>query len=88
MPLVRPVTVIGEEPPVPVRPPGLEVTVYEVMTEPPLDTGAVKVIVASPLPRTAETLVGAPGVVEGTTELLAADAALVPTAFVAVTVNV
>ncbi len=63
MPLVRPVTVIGEEPPVPVRPPGLEVTVYEVMTEPPLDTGAVKVIVASPLPRTAETLVGASGAV-------------------------
>jgi len=33
-------------------------------------------------------MVGAPGVVAGVTELLVADAVLVPTAFVAVTVNV
>jgi hypothetical protein len=88
VPFTRPVTVIGEEPPVAVNPPVFEVTVYPVMTEPPSLTGAVKVIVASPLPATAETLVGAPGTVTGTTELLDADAAPVPTAFVAVTVKV
>jgi hypothetical protein len=53
-----------------------------------VETGAVNVIVASPLPRTAETLVGAPGTVAGVTALDADDAELVPTAFVAVTVNV
>jgi hypothetical protein len=40
------------------------------------------------LPRTAETLVGAPGVVAGVTALEAEEAELTPTAFVAVTVNV
>jgi hypothetical protein len=46
------------------------------------------VIVASPFPRVAVPIVGAPGVVIGVAELLDAEAALVPTAFVAVTVNV
>jgi hypothetical protein len=32
-----------------------------VIAEPPFETGAVKVMVASPFPRTAETSVGAPG---------------------------
>ena len=58
------------------------------MAEPPLLTGAVKEIVASPFPRTAVTLVGAPGTVAGTTELLVDEGVLVPAAFVAVTVNV
>ena len=58
------------------------------MAAPPLSVGAVKVTVASPLPRTADTLVGAPGTDNGVTELLAEEAVLVPTALVAVTVNV
>jgi hypothetical protein len=32
VPVVKPETVIGEDVPVPVRPPGLEVTVYPVIT--------------------------------------------------------
>jgi hypothetical protein len=40
------------------------------------------------LPAVAVTAVGAPGTVAGVTLLEASDAALVPTAFVAVTVNV
>jgi hypothetical protein len=59
-----------------------------VIVEPPLLTGASKETVASPLPRTAETLVGAPGTVAGTIELLVPEGVPVPTAFVAVTVNV
>ena len=51
-------------------------------------TGAVKVIVASPLPRVAVPIVGASGTVAGVTALLALDTVLVPTALLAVTVNV
>jgi len=58
------------------------------MESPPVLLGAVKVIVACPLPPTALTLVGAPGTAAGTTELLVPDNVLVPTALVAVTVNV
>ena len=58
------------------------------MAEPPFDAGTENVIVASPLPRVAVPIVGAPGVVAGVTELLVADAEPVPTAFVAVTVKV
>ena len=50
--------------------------------------GALKLIVACVLVATAVTLVGAPGVVAGVTEFDAVDAVLVPTEFVAVTVNV
>jgi hypothetical protein len=88
VPFVKPVTVKGEAPPVAVKPPGLDVTVYEVIAEPPSLTGGVNVIVASPFPRTAETEVGGPGTATGVTELLALEAELVPTALVAVTVNV
>jgi hypothetical protein len=88
VPLTRPVIVIGDDPPVAVNPPTFEVTVYEVIAEPPLLAGAVNETVAWPLPCTAVTLVGAPGAVAGRTELLVADAVLVPIAFVAVTVNV
>ena len=45
-------------------------------------------IVACPFPAVAVPIVGANGTVVGVTELLEADAELVPTAFVAVTVNV
>jgi hypothetical protein len=41
VPVVSPETVIGEEPPVPVSPPGLEVAVYPVIAVPPLNPGGV-----------------------------------------------
>ena len=85
---MSPVTISGDEPPVAVNPPGLDVTVYEVILDPPLFPGAEKVIVAWPLPRVAVPIVGASGVVAGVTALDALDALLVPAAFVAVTVNV
>jgi len=48
----------------------------------------VNVIVASPFPLVAVPIVGASGIVAGTIELLTLDVALVPFAFVAVTVKV
>jgi hypothetical protein len=87
VPFESPVIVIGEDPPVAVNPPTLEVTVYPVIIEPPFDTGAVNEIVACPLPLIATTPVGASGTVEGVTPLLAPDEVLVPEMFVAVTVN-
>jgi hypothetical protein len=58
-----------------------------VIGEPPFDIGAVNEMVAWPLPATADTPVGAFGAVAGVTRLLVIDAVLVPSAFVAVTVN-
>ncbi len=87
VPFVRPVMVIGDDPPEAVCPP-LDVTVYDVIAEPPLLTGAENVTTASPFPAVAVPIVGASGVVAGTTALDTAEAVLVPTAFVAVTVNV
>ena len=87
IPFVRPRTVIGEDPPVAVWPP-LEVTVYEVIAEPPLLTGAVNVIVAWPFPTVAVPIVGAPGTVAGVTEFETAEAVLVPAELIAATVNV
>ena len=58
------------------------------MTLPPLEAGAVNDTVAWALPATAVPMVGAPGTVAGVTLLEEADAGLVPTALVAVTVNV
>ena len=54
----------------------------------PLLAGAVHDTVADALPAVAATAVGVPGAVAGVTELDAAEAADVPIAFVAVTVNV
>jgi hypothetical protein len=88
VPFVKPVTVKGEAPPVAVKPPGLDVTVYEVMADPPLVTGAEKVIVASPLPLVAVPIVGAPGTVAGVAAPLGLEEILVPMALVAVTVKV
>ena len=90
MPFVSPVTAIGLAVPVPVLPPVLEVTVYNVIALPPFDAGAVKLTVACALPGVAVPIVGAPGTVvaAGVTLLEAADAAPVPIAFVAFTVNV
>ncbi len=81
-------TVIGEVPPVAVIPPGEDVTVYEVIAEPPFETGALKVTVTCPLPWVAVPMIGASGTVAGTTELLVPEEILVPYTFVAVTVKV
>jgi hypothetical protein len=88
VPFVSPVTVIGEPVPDAVKLPMFEVTVYDVIAEPPVLAGAVNEIVAEPFPAVAETPVGAPGALVGTTALLGLDDALVPIAFVAVTENV
>jgi hypothetical protein len=61
VPLVRPLTTMGLAAPVPVRPPGFEVTVYPVMVAPPLLAGAVKDTVACVSPAVAVPTVGAPG---------------------------
>ena len=55
---------------------------------PPLLAGAVKLTVACPLPAVAVPIVGAPGTVLGVTGLDAAEAGLLPAAFVATTVKV
>ena len=61
--MVKPDTVIGEEAPVAVTHPGVEVTVYEVIDEGyPLQLGAVKVTETEvPLAEVAVPIVGAPG---------------------------
>jgi hypothetical protein len=63
VPFVSPVTVRGLDGPEAVKPPGLEVTVYEVIGLPPSEAGGLKLIVACPLPAVAVTAVGAPGAV-------------------------
>ena len=101
VPLVSPVTVIGDEGPVARKPPGEDVTVYPVIADPPVFVGAVKLTVAVPLlPVVTATPVGAPGSVGGVTGGVtgasaagvtaedAAEAVPVPMAFVAATVNV
>jgi hypothetical protein len=55
---------------------------------PPLLPGAAKVTLACALPAVAVPIVGAPGIVAGVTLFEAAEAALVPTLLVAVTVKV
>jgi hypothetical protein len=87
-PLVNPVIVIGEAPPVAVIPPGLDVTVYKVIAELPLFTGGVNVTVAWPFPAVAVPIVGAPGTPAGVTALLALELLLSPTLLVAITVKV
>jgi len=72
-----------------VNEPGAEITVYELIEAPPVETGAVHDTTddafAAPV---APTEVGAPGTDDGTTGTDATDAALVPDAFVAVTLKV
>ena len=58
------------------------------MAEPPVLAGGVNATEARALPAVAGPMVGAPGTVVGVTLLEAAEAGPVPTAFVAVTVNV
>ena len=66
---MRPVTIIGEEVPVPI-PLGLPITVYVVMVEPPSVPGALKETVASALPPVAVTEVGASGTVIGVADTI------------------
>ena len=87
--MVNPATVIGEEEPFAVRPPGEEVTVYPVIADPPVFVGAVKLTVALPLLAVAEILVGTPGAVNaGVTGEDALEELPAPLPFVAVTVKV
>ena len=68
--------------------PGDEVTVYPVIGDPPFDTGAFQVTVASAFPGVALTLVGAPGIVRGVMDVDSTDAGELPAAFTAITVKV
>jgi hypothetical protein len=88
VPFVRPETTTGLAEAVTESPPGLEVTVYAVMGEPPLAAGGEKVTEAKPSPATAETLRGTPGRPAGVAAVEAEDAALVPAVLLAVTVHV
>jgi hypothetical protein len=90
VPLVRPVTVIEAHGAahVPVKPPGEDVAVYDVIAEPPLLAGAANVTLACAFPAVAVPMVGAPGIVAGVTLFDAADAGPVPSALVAVTAKV
>ena len=88
-PFVKPVTVIGEDVPVAVIPPGEAVTVYPVIADPPVFIGAVKLTVALPLPPVAEMLVGTPGAIgAGVTADDGVELAPSPTELVATTVKV
>jgi hypothetical protein len=91
VPAVSPVTVTVPEPDwetVPVIPPDSDVAVYCVIGDPPLDAGAVKATVTEVDPVTVTApIAGVPGANAGTTEPDSPDAAEVPTAFLAVTMN-
>ena len=91
VPFVKPVTFIGDVVPVPIKLPGLDVTVYPVTTLPPLLIGATNATLAEALPAVATTAVGGPGTVFGTTGVTAVDAAEAtefPIALVATTLNI
>ena len=88
VPFAKPVTVMGELGAVAVKPPTLDVTLYEVIAEPPVEEGAVKLIEALPFPAAALTLVGAPGTVAGVIADEGVDDAPFPFELVAVTVKV
>jgi hypothetical protein len=80
--------VIGDPEPVPVKPPGDEVTVYEVIVAPPLSEGAEKVTDAEFAPAVAVPMVGARGTLATTALVLFDIAGVEPLAFVAVTTQV
>src|SRR5207249_4482868 len=74
-------TLIGLAAPVAVIPPGLDVTVYDVIGLPPSPAGGVKATVNSKLPvAVAVTPVGAPGSVGSVTELEGAERKPAPSA--------
>jgi hypothetical protein len=68
-----------------VAPPGIAVTVYPVIGEPPVLTGADQLTVTWASPATPDTADGAPGTVRGVTEPDAADWGESPAALVATT---
>ena len=74
--------------PLALMPPGADVTVYDVIGEPPFEAGGVKVTVACALPAVAMPIVGGPGTAAGVTLFEGPEAGPVPNAFVAVTVKV
>jgi len=89
VPLVRPVTVQLVDAVVQVNEPGDDVTVYPVIAEPPDEAGALQDTTDWAFAfAVADTEVGAPGAVAGTTAPEAVDGDPGPAAFVAVTVNV
>jgi hypothetical protein len=65
VPFDKPDTVTGEDTPVPVKPPGEDVTVYPVIAPPPVFAGAVKVTDAVVLPPVAVPIVGGLGMYNG-----------------------
>jgi hypothetical protein len=77
VPIVKPLTVIGEAEPVPVSPPGLEVTVNPVIVAGyPAYAGAVKVTEAVVFPPVAVPIVGASGTVGQTLPPIACNCCL------------
>ena len=54
---------MGDAAPLAVTPPGEDVTVYEVIVEPPLEAGGVNATVACASPAVAGPIAGAPGTV-------------------------
>ena len=84
---MRPVTVADKLEEVAVNPPGLDVTLYAVTAEPPLEAGASHETTTWPLPATPVTVVGAPGTVRGVIGE-EAEADELPAAVLALTENV
>ena len=84
VPFVRPVTTSGLDEPVAVSPPGLEVTVYPVMLEPPV-AFAENATDTCAFPLVTDVILGACGTVVAVTAVLADDAEDVPSGPVAVT---
>jgi len=89
LPFANPVTTHDATPDVEhVCPPGEAVTTYPEMAAPPVIAGGVQLTLAAPFPRVTETLDGGSGTVAGVTAFDDDDSTLLPTAFVAWTVNV
>ena len=88
VPLVKPFTVIEEPLLVPVTPSGVDTAVYNEITEPPLNNGAVKETVAVPFPGVADTPVGAFATVKGITADDGLDGILLPVLLIAIIVKV
>src|SRR5260221_1205730 len=89
VPFLSPGTSTGECSPAPIKPPGDEVTMYEVMADPPFESGAAKLTVACPSPAMARTSRGAAGdKSDGVTTFEADEAGPPPPPWLAVTVKV
>ena len=89
--MVKPVTSIGDVPPTfaPAAPEPRQVAVYRMMGLPPSSAGAVKATLSFASPRPTTGAGGASGAdTKGVTSEEGGEGALVPNAFVAVTVHV